>query len=76
MAKAFARAKAMLAAIAAAMVLATEVERQRALDSIGPYRSRGKGRGTPSRRYGNTPGKYLPHQGERERARRRSQFHG
>lgn len=33
-------------------------------------RSRGKGRGTPERRYGNVGGKYMPHQGAKECARR------
>ena len=32
---------------------------------------RGKGRGSPNRRYGNKAGKYLPHQNERECAPRR-----
>lgn len=35
------------------------------------YRSRGHGRGSPSRRYGNPDGKYMPHQGPRECERRR-----
>lgn len=35
-----------------------------------PYVSRGKGRGSVNRVYGNKPGKYTPHQGARECARR------
>lgn len=64
MAQPFARAIAMFALIQAAMGNAE------ALAKIGPYRSRGKGRGAPSRRYGNKPGKYMPHQGKQECARR------
>lgn len=40
-------------------------------DRLGQYKSRGKGRGTPMRRYGNRTGAYMPHQGERECLRRR-----
>lgn len=40
------------------------------LSSLGAYRSRGKGRGTAARRYGNTSG-HTPHQGVRECLRRR-----
>jgi hypothetical protein len=40
------------------------------LAAIGPYKSRGHGRGSPSRRYGNKPGKYMPHQGAQEIERR------
>lgn len=32
--------------------------------------SRGKGRGAESRKFGNKPGKYMPHQGARECERR------
>lgn len=35
---------------------------------------RGKGRGSPNRAYGNKPGKHLPHQANRECARRRRQM--
>lgn len=35
------------------------------------YRSRGKGRGSHNFRFGNKPGRYLPHQSELECARRR-----
>ncbi len=39
--------------------------------SVGSYESRGKGRGTPSRNYfRGHASKYMPHQGEREIARR------
>lgn len=69
--QAFARAKAMMALVAAAMSMASIAARQQALSEIGQYKSRGKGRGTPSRRYGNKAGKYMPHQGRREMERRR-----
>lgn len=45
-------------------------EREAALEALGPYVSRGKGRGSVNRVYGNKPGKYTPHQGARECARR------
>lgn len=70
----FKLARMMFAAIAGAMKLPTHGEQQLALGQIGPYISRGKGRGAPSRRFGNPPGKYVPHQGERETARRRRQI--
>lgn len=60
----FARAMAMLQAVLAA---GGDMGK---LAALGPYVSRGKGRGSPSRRYGNKPGKYMPHQGKRECARR------
>lgn len=41
----FARAKAMFAAIAAASAIAHVFEREKALQAIGPYVSRGKGKG-------------------------------
>lgn len=44
--QAFGRAKAMFALVAAAMSLAP-LARQEALAAISPYRSRGKGTGTP-----------------------------
>lgn len=66
----FARAIAMFSAINAAMALPFE-QRDAALGKVGLYKSRGKGRGTPSRRYGNRPGRYMPHQGDRECFRRR-----
>lgn len=67
-------AKQMFAAIAAAMALPLRGDQQAALGLIGDYRSRGKGRGTPSRRYGNPAGKYTPHQGKQEIARRLRQI--
>lgn len=51
-----------------------EVEKATAMAAIKPYRSRGKGRGTPSMRFGNKAGKYMPHQGARECARRRGEL--
>ena len=71
---AFKLAKQMFAAIAAAMALPLRGDQQAALGQIGPYRSRGKGRGSPSRRFGNPPGKYAPHQGKQEIARRLRQI--
>ncbi len=41
----FARARNMMAAISAAMALATDAQRQLALNAVGPYVSRGHGRG-------------------------------
>jgi len=69
MARPFARSSAMLAAVAGALALASLGDRLDAIAGIGPYRSRGKGRGSPSRRYGNGSG-HTPHQGAREMARR------
>ena len=41
------------------------------VDSQEAYKSRGKGRGTPSRRFGHKhQSKYMPHQGAQEIARR------
>ena len=40
------------------------------LAEIGPYKSRGKGRGAPARRHGNPAGRYSPHQGAQECVRR------
>lgn len=71
----FARAIAMFRLVAAASKL-KGTERLDAMAEIGPYKSRGKGRGTPSRRYGNPDGRYMPHQGERECERRRSRMVG
>jgi len=61
-------------AIREAMEIANLALRVEALSNIPNYRSRGKGRGTPSTFYGNRPGRYMPHQGEREKARRRRQM--
>lgn len=59
----------MFAALAAAADLPMAA-RVAAEALIGPYRSRGKGRGTPPRNHLPRPNKYLPHQGARECARR------
>lgn len=45
---AFSRAKAMMAQIQIAMMIGDTLARQAALNSIGPYRSRGKGAGKAS----------------------------
>lgn len=45
-------------------------------EALGPYVSRGKGRGSANRVYGNKAGKYTPHQGARECARRVRQMLG
>lgn len=66
----FKRAYAMFVAIAAAQATLVLADRMVALDAVGVYKSRGKGRGTASRRYGNKAGKYTPHQGHQERVRR------
>jgi hypothetical protein len=67
-------AAALVAAVSAAASFGP-LQRQsalaEALSKLGTYKSRGKGRGTPSRRYGNPPGRYSPHQGAREMERRR-----
>jgi hypothetical protein len=44
-------------------------ELQAEFAKLTPYRSRGKGRGTPSRRFGNSSS-HTAHQGKQERARR------
>jgi len=49
----------------AAQKLVEEAEQR-----IRAYSSRGKGRGSPSKKFGNLGGKYIPHQGGKERARR------
>lgn len=72
----FARVRLAIAAVAYACSLPTEVARQEALATIKPYRSRGKGRGTISPRFGSKAGKYTPHQGKRECARRVRQMGG
>lgn len=72
----FSRVRLALAAYACAYSLRTEAERQAALATIKPYRSRGKGRGSISPRFGNESGKYRPHQGKRECARRVRQMGG
>lgn len=64
----FARAMTMMAAISAAMGL-DSIARQSAMSNIGPYKSRGKGRGTPERRYLKSRSKYQPHIGAKESAK-------
>ena len=64
MAQPFSRAIAMMALIQAALGDSAKMA------AIGAYKSRGHGRGSPSKRYGNKPGKYMPHQGAQERERR------
>lgn len=68
----FARANMMMAAIAAAMSLAGGAQRE-AMAAIGPYKSRGKGRGKGAKWLGGSArSKYMPHIGakEQERAKR------
>jgi hypothetical protein len=59
----------MMALIAAAMASASP---QAALAGIGPYKSRGHGRGRAfdKQRQGNKACKYMPHQGKQECALR------
>ena len=64
MAKPFARAAAMFALIAAAM------GDQLKLAAIGPYVSRGHGRGSWAANNHRARSKYAPHQGAQERERR------
>lgn len=64
----FARANMMMAAIAAAMGLSS-FAKESALSAIGPYKSRGKGRGTPSRNFYKSRSKYMPHYGAKESAK-------
>ena len=67
----FRRATAMFEAIATILASTPNPsERQRALGELDPYRSRGKGRGSFNFRFSNKDGKYRPHQGKREMARR------
>jgi hypothetical protein len=63
----------MMAMITAAMAGANS---QAALAAIGPYKSRGHGRGKAfdKQRHGNKSGKYAPHQGKCECARRLAQM--
>ena len=63
-----------LMGVAMAMAAAGNPQWLRVQQEASAYFSRGKGRGTPSRRYGNTPHADGPKQGERERARRRAQM--
>ncbi|MFM0044076.1 hypothetical protein [Paraburkholderia sediminicola] len=69
MSNAFARAHMMMAAIAAAMALGGSAQRE-ALAGIGPYVSRGKGRGKGAKWTGGSArSKYMPHIGLKEQAR-------
>lgn len=65
----FARARAMLALLAAAANLDTMGGRHEALADIGQYRSRGHGRNKPAKAY-HARSKYQPHQGAQEKLRR------
>lgn len=69
---AFQRALAMMAALSAAMAL-PQAQQAAALASIGPYKSRGKGRGNVSKTYRTNPKKFTPN-GAREVARRQRQI--
>jgi hypothetical protein len=67
---AFSRSIAMMAAIAAAMSIGSTWERKAALDGIGPYVSRGKGRGKSAKWTGGSArSKYMPHIGKKEQER-------
>lgn len=86
---AFARSVAMMAAISAAMSNSNVMLREQALSAIGPYKSRGKGKGktSPSRhkvamdrrgvRKAHEPkasrSKYTPHFGAKQEAKLRRQ---
>lgn len=76
----FAHAKAMFAFVAAAMALPTPAAQRVALEQIGEYRSRGHGgKHRPKGRflgwwYHKGIGKYQPHQGKQECARRVKQM--
>ena len=64
------RARIVSQLVALANSFPSVADRTAALAAIPPYRSRGKGRGSADRNYGNKPCKYTPHQGARECARR------
>ena len=62
----------MFAAISAALAHQLPIDRSMALSAIGPYVSRGKGRGTVGRNWLRpTQNARPPHQGKQEMARRR-----
>lgn len=63
------RAEALKAASALTPLLA-KLALMELAGRLGQYKSRGHGRGTPPRRFGNRPGAYRPHQGAQERIRR------
>lgn len=70
---AFAALAAFMGEFKAALAVRSVAEREEAISQIAPYRSRGKGRGTPSRNYlrpANNAGRGMPHQGRQERMRR------
>ncbi len=66
---AFKTARMVFAEVAALQAKYQGLELQEKLRSLDPYRSRGKGRGTPSRNYGHS-GNAPSHQGVQERLRR------
>lgn len=73
----FARARAMMAAISALLAQGLKgFELQQQINALGPYRSRGKGRGKAfdRQRHGNSTGKTYPMNGAREVARRQRQI--
>ncbi|PRZ56145.1 hypothetical protein BX589_102346 [Paraburkholderia fungorum] len=70
MASPFARAQMMMAAIAAAMSLTNLGQRNAAMAEIGPYQSRGKGRGKGAKvTVRPARSKYMPHTGAKEQER-------
>lgn len=70
----FRAAQMMFAAIAAAMAIPMPLQRAQAMADIGPYKGRGKGRGTPSRNWLRSASRYKPHQGLKEVAKWRKRF--
>lgn len=72
MAAPFARARAVMSLITAAMSLATVALQQTAMANIKPYLSRGHGRGNGHAAAVTAKwrvrSKYMPHQGKKERA--------
>lgn len=64
----FNRSMAMLSAFSAAL---SSGMTNLAMLGLPDYKSRGKGRGTKPRRFGNNAGRYQPHQGAGEIQRRR-----
>lgn len=75
MSQPFHRAMLMMAAIQAAMRL-DGIGQTAALSNIGPYESRGKGKGRskPSPRFGRNRSKYNPHIGAKEQAKWAQQY--